>query len=73
LVVLVGVVRLQAVDHITVLTVIFTFLVVIAATQGKGIHAFAGNSNLLFLLDIAVDGELLQRLFLLFRALKYGR
>jgi hypothetical protein len=56
--------RLQAADHIYTLTVAFTLLVVIAATQGKGLyveHPSRYRSDLPFL-DIAVDGKLSPRL-----------
>ena len=53
--------RSQAADHIYSLTIIFTFLVLVAATQGKfteGLFLYY-KLTLSWLLDIAVDGELL--------------
>ena len=63
--------RSQAADHISLLTVIFTLLVVIAATQGEGIQEVSlflvlTNFDLLSL-DIAVDGKLSQGPFRRFR------
>ena len=52
--------RSQALDHIYILTVVFTSLVVIAATQGNVIYRgtpSARQSDLLHFIDIAVDGK----------------
>jgi hypothetical protein len=52
--------RSQAIDHIYMLTVIFTSLVVIAATQGNVIRRgtlSARQSDLPYFIDIAVDGK----------------